>query len=132
MLIQNNSNMAQAPMPAKPASDSAPDVMVATPSNLQSKPSASVELPRVAVKQAAEQQPSTEQLKNVVDNINKVLKQSNKNLEFSVDSETNKQLVKLVDTESGEVIRQFPSEEAMIISRSIEQFQQGMLLKQEA
>jgi len=132
MLIQNNSNMAQAPQPVRLTSDSAPDVVVATPSNVEAKPSVAVELPQIAVKQAAEQKPSAEQLKNVVDNINKALRQSNKNLEFTVDTETQKQLVKLVDTETGDVIRQFPSEEALAISRAIDQFQQGMLLKQEA
>lgn len=132
MLIQNTSNMAQAPQPAKLASDSAPNVVVATPSNVEAKPSVAVELPQIAVKQAAEQQPSSEQLKNVVDNINKTLRQSNRNLEFSVDSDTKKQMVKLVDTETGDVIRQFPSEEALAISRAIDQFQQGLLLKQEA
>lgn len=132
MLIQNTSNIAQAPQPVRLASDSAPDVVVATPSNVEAVPSASVELPKRAVTQVAEQKPSSEQLKNVVDNINKSLRQSNRNLEFSVDDTTQKQLVKLVDTETGDVIRQFPSEEALAISRAIDQFQQGTLLKQEA
>ena len=132
MLIQNTSNIAQAPQPARLASDSAPDVVVATPSNVEARPSTSVELPQRAVTQVAEQKPSAEQLKNVVDNINKTLRQSNRNLEFSVDETTQKQLVKLVDTETGDVIRQFPSEEALAISRAIDQFQQGLLLKQEA
>jgi len=132
MLIQNTSNIAQAPQPARLASDSAPDVVVATPSNVEARPSTSVELPQRAVTQVAEQKPSAEQLKNVVDNINKTLRQSNRNLEFSVDDTTQKQLVKLVDTETGDVIRQFPSEEALAISRAIDQFQQGLLLKQEA
>jgi flagellar protein FlaG len=91
-----------------------------------------LELPKQAVTQVAEQKPSTEQLKNVVDNINKSLRQSNRNLEFSVDDTTQRQLVKLVDTETGDVIRQFPSEEALSISRAIDQFQRGSLLKQEA
>lgn len=132
MLIQNNSNLAQTPQPAKPASESVPNVVVTTPQSAAARPSVELELPKAAVKPAAEQQPSPEQLKNVVDNINRALKQSNRNLEFSVDTDTNKQLVKLVDTETGDVIRQFPSEEALAISRAIDQFQQGVLLQQEA
>lgn len=132
MLIQNPSSIAQAPQPARPASDSLPNVVVATPQNVAAKSSVALELPQAAVKPTAEQQPSPEQLKNVVDNINRALKQSNKNLEFSVDTDTKKQLVKLVDTETGDVIRQFPSEEALAISRAIDQFQQGLLLQQEA
>ncbi len=132
MLIQNTSNMAQAPQPARLASDGAPVAVVAMPSNVEAKPSVTPELPQTAAKQAADQQPSAAQLQNVVDSINKALQQSNKNLEFTVDESTKKSVVKLVDTETGDVIRQFPSEEALAISRSIDRFQKGMLLKQEA
>lgn len=128
MLIQNISSTAQAPQPARLASDGAPAV-VATPST---NASVTPELPPTAAKPAAEQPPSAAQLKNVVDNINKALKQANRNLEFSVDESTNKQVVKLVDMTTGDLIRQFPTEEMLAISRSIDQFQQGMLLKQEA
>lgn len=130
MLIQNTSNMAQAPQPVRLTSDSAP--VVATPANADAQPSVSLELPQAAAQQVAEAQPSTEQLKNVVDSINRTLKQANKNLEFSVDESTHKSIVKLVDTETGDVIRQFPSEEMLAISHAIDQFQQGLLLKQEA
>ncbi|QLQ02359.1 MAG: flagellar protein FlaG [Thiobacillus sp.] len=41
-------------------------------------------------------------------------------------------MVKMVDTSTGQLIRQFPSEETLAISRGIEQFQQGLLLKQKA
>jgi flagellar protein FlaG len=130
MLIQNVSNMAQAPQPARLASDGAPEAAVATPSNVGARPG--VEVEQVAAKQVAEQQPTTTQLQNVVDNINKAMKQSNRNLEFSVDTDTKKSIVKLVDSETGDVIRQFPSEEALAISRSIENIQKGLLLKQKA
>lgn len=132
MLIQNVSNMAQAPQPARLASDGAPVAVVATPSNVQAQPSVSLELPQTAVTQVAEQQATAAQLQNVVDNINKALKQSNKNLEFTIDSDTKRSIVKLVDSETGDVIRQFPSEEALAISRAIDRIQQGLLLKQEA
>ncbi|MBZ0068923.1 MAG: flagellar protein FlaG, partial [Thiobacillus sp.] len=38
----------------------------------------------------------------------------------------------MLDTSTGQLIRQYPSEEALAISRGIEQFQQGLLLKQKA
>lgn len=132
MLIQNTSSMAQAPQPARLTSDGAPNVVVATSSNVAAQPSVSLELPQTAGKTVAEQQPSAEQLKNVVDNINKTLKQANRNLEFSVDEGTNKQVVKLVDRETGDVVRQFPTDEMLAISRAIDQVQQGLLLKQKA
>lgn len=138
MLIQNVSNMAQASPPVRLASNGTPDAVVAAPPNVEAKPAVVAEQP--AVNQQAERQPSAAQLQNQVDTINQALldtinqalKQSNKNLEFSVDESTDKSVVKLVDTETGDVIRQFPSEEALAISRAIDQFQQGLLLKQEA
>lgn len=129
MLIQNISNMAQTPQPVRLTSDSAP---AAASANVDVQSSVLFELPQAAAQQVAEQQPSTGQLKNVVDSINKTLKQANKNLEFSVDESTNKQVVKLVDMETGDLVRQFPTEEMLAISHSINQFQQGLLLKQEA
>lgn len=132
MLIQNTSNMAQAPQSARLTGDSAPHVVVANPSSVAAQPSVPLELPQVAAKPVAEQQPSAEQVKNAVDSINRALKQSNKNLEFSVDESTKKQMFKLKDSETGDVIRQYPTEDMLAISRAIDQIQQGLLLKQEA
>lgn len=131
MLIQNTSNMTQAHQPARLTGDGTPGAAVAAPINTEGAPAASG--PALdAAKQVAEQPPSATQLQGVVDNLNKAFKQSNKNLEFSVDTDTQKAIVKLVDSETGDVIRQFPSEEALAISRAIDQIQQGLLLKQEA
>lgn len=131
MLIQNGSTPAQAPAPARLASDGGPVVVVGS-SNIQAQPAVAAELPQIAVKPVAEQQPSPSQLQSAVDSINKALKQSNKNLEFIVDPETKDPVVKLVDSETGDVIRQYPTEEALSIARSIDDFQQGMLIKQQA
>lgn len=130
MLIQSTGNMAQVQVqpPASPASD----VGAAASSSAAAQPSAKLELPQAAVKPAAEQPASTEQVKSAVENINKVLQQSNKNLEFSVDESTKRQMFKLTDVETGDVIRQYPTDEMLAISRAIDQVQQGLLLRQEA
>jgi len=120
--------MAQASPPASPASDGGASV----PQSVAAPPSAKLELPQAAVKPAAEQQVSSEQVKSAVENINKVLKQSDKSLEFSVDESTKKQMFKLTDMETGDVIRQYPTEEMLAISRAIDTVQQGLLLRQEA
>lgn len=120
MLIQNVSNTVPA---TRLASDSAP---VAVP--VAATPAAPIESPVAKT----EQQPSSAQLQNVVDSINKTLTQANKNIQFSVDSDTKKTVIKLMDTETGDVIRQYPSKEALAISQSIDQIQQGLLLKQKA
>ena len=129
MLIQNLSSTTQAPSPARPAGDGGPVVVVASP-NVQAS-SAAVQLPQTAVAPAPAQQSATE-LREALAYVNRALQQSNKNLEFTVDSDTERPIVKLVDSESGEVIRQFPTEEALAISRAIDDFQQGLLIRQEA
>lgn len=131
MLIQNANNLNQASQPARLAGDGGP-VSVVSASNVQTQPAVVVDLPLTAVKQVADQRPSLSQLKNAVDSINKALHQSNKNLEFTVDAETEDPVVKLVDSETGDVIRQFPTDEALSIAKAIDTYQQGLLIKQEA
>ncbi len=119
MIIQDvNTNQSAAPV--RPVSNDGPKV-VANPSIQVTSP-----------------QPSSKQLKSAVDSINQAMRQSNQSLEFSVDSSTKKPIVKMVDTQTGTLIRQFPSEAVIAIAESIDQFlqqhsfQQGMLLKQKA
>lgn len=53
------------------------------------------------------------------------------NLDFSVDQSTGKAIVRITDRETGELIRQIPSEEMMEIARSLDRMQ-GLLLRQKA
>lgn len=115
MIIQNNPLMNQAVLPAA-----------------RTNGAGSTEPKAVAETLAAPQQPSAEELNTAVATLNKAMQQSNQNLEFSVDTDTKKVVVKMVDTSTGKLIRQFPSEETLAISRGIEQLQQGLLLKQKA
>ena len=55
----------------------------------------------------------------------------NNNLQFSVDKETGKTVVRVVDAQNGETIRQIPSEEALALSKSLDKLQ-GLLLSQKA
>lgn len=114
MTIQNISRLVQTAPPVRPGDDRPAiegDPVVGEAKN-------------VAV------QPTVAQLRNVVDNINKALKQTNNILEFNMDADTKKLTVKLVDMETGDVIRQFPSEDILAIARSIARIQQGLLLNQ--
>lgn len=93
---------------------------------------AATESSQAATPPGATRAPTPEQLKEAVREINKVMQQSNRNLEFSMDDDTHRLVVRLTDTETGELIRQIPSEETLAISRSIGEFQQGFLLRQKA
>lgn len=119
MIIQNVS-AGQGAIPVRQFSNDAPAVVADTPAAV-----------------AAPQQPSTEQLKSAVANINKAMQQSNQSLEFSVDPNTKTPVVKMMDTETGKVISQFPSEQVIAIAQSIDEYLsqhqlQGLLLKQKA
>lgn len=87
--------------------------------------------PQAPVQQNSE--PKLQQLQQAVQNINRTLQASRSTaLEFSVDQSTKRTVVKVVDKESGDLIRQIPSDAALAIAESIGEFQKGMLLKQEA
>jgi flagellar protein FlaG len=82
--------------------------------------------------QPVPQEISPEALNNAVAVINQAMQDSNQALHFSVDTDTHRTVVKMVDASTGELIRQFPTEETLAISRGIAEFQQGLLLKQKA
>ena len=63
--------------------------------------------------------------------INKFMESASKNLEFSVDDDLDKVVVKIVDRTTRDVIRQIPTEEALSISKSLDKLQ-GLLLNEEA
>lgn len=58
-------------------------------------------------------------VKSAVSEIEKFLKASQRNLEFSTDEESGKIVVKVIASDSGELIRQLPSEEALRIAHSL-------------
>lgn len=125
MIIQTSTQMNQAAQPGARTPEAVPVKAAAVAPDTV----ASVAVPPA---QNASVQPTPSELKSAVAAINSVMRQSNLNLEFSVDTDTRETVVKMVDTSTGELIRQFPSEATLAISRGIEQFQQGMLLAQKA
>ena len=75
---------------------------------------------------------SPEELQKEIEKANNMLKESNaKHLSFFVDDATGKQGVKIVDTKTDEVIRQFPPEETLNIAARIRE-QLGALVDQVA
>lgn len=130
MIIQNTSNVGQsAPPVTRQGSDAPRGVANASSTRAAEVANKPTQTPPI---QSAAKPPSPEELKKAVEVINQVMRQSNNSLEFSVDNETKLPVVKMVDSTTGELIRQYPSEETLAISRDIAQFQQGQLLKQKA
>lgn len=76
---------------------------------------------------------SPTQLKSVVDKINVAMKELNSNLQFSIDQDTQRVVVKVVEAQTGQVIKQFPSAEMLALAKSIgSSMPQGLLVKQNA
>ncbi|MBB5016862.1 flagellar protein FlaG [Chitinivorax tropicus] len=85
---------------------------------------------QTAVEQTKKPTP-VEELKKAADKLNKVVNVYASELKFTVDEETGIDVVKVIDTQSKEVIRQIPSEEMLKIAESIEHLQ-GLLVRQKA
>ncbi len=93
-------------------------------------PAAPVEMPVKAV-QATASIPKAEQVKTAVEQINKFVQTMSSDLKFTVDEETGIQVVKVVDTETKDVIRQFPAEEILAIAQALDKLQ-GLIIHQKA
>lgn len=89
--------------------------------------------PAVATAAVQQSQPteSAAQLTQAVKNINKALQEQSQNLEFSVDSDSERTIVKVVDLQTQTVIRQMPSKEALEIAKAIDKLQ-SLLFRQKA
>jgi flagellar protein FlaG len=72
------------------------------------------------------------EVQQAVSRINDHIQALRRDLKFRVDQETNQVVVTVVDAQSGEVIRQIPSEEVIVVARNREQTHQGLLLNAKA
>ena len=63
--------------------------------------------------------------------INKTIQTLSRNLEFSIDHSSGKTIVRVTDMESGALIRQMPSQDALDIARALDRWQ-GLLIRQKA
>ena len=73
-------------------------------------------------------QPSRQAVEGAVKSVNAAVQARVPNLEFSIDKDTDLRVVKLVDTESKDVIRQIPSEAIIEIAKALDRLQ-GLLMR---
>ncbi len=88
-----------------------------------------------SVAQAAQNNPESESRKYSVQEAVKQLENfvslARADISFSIDEASGVQVVKIMDKQSKEVIRQFPSEEAIRIAQALDQLQ-GVFVKEKA
>ncbi|MDP2537426.1 flagellar protein FlaG [Alteromonas stellipolaris] len=65
-------------------------------------------------------------LEKAVQEVESFLQTQNRNLAFSIDDETKRSVVTVKDSESGDVIRQIPSEEVLALAERIQDLQQDV------
>ncbi len=66
------------------------------------------------------------QLEEAVANVESFLKVQNRDLAFTIDEDTNRSVVTVKDSQSGDVIRQIPSEEVLKLADRIQELQQDV------
>lgn len=85
----------------------------------------------VATTSAVQRSADDAKLEQAVAALNKFLKPIASSIEFSIDQDSGRTLVKVIDTDTNDVLRQFPSKEALAISESLDRFQ-GLLIREKA
>jgi flagellar protein FlaG len=75
--------------------------------------------------------PQTMQVKQEIEKEKEATLLAGSSLEFSVDTDTNKIVVKVVDNETRELVRQIPMEEMLALAKAMNQLQ-GLLLRTKA
>jgi flagellar protein FlaG len=125
MIIQNMLGPSQASLPeARVAGDTAPSA----------PRSVSTETPSTTATASAAE-PTPAKLRQAVEDINRAMQPANSNLQFSIDPGTQRVIVKIVDAETGDVIRQLPPKVVLAIAAQIDQElagKKGLLLSQTA
>lgn len=64
--------------------------------------------------------PEEARLREAVKEANQHFQEQGLNLQYSMDSDTKKMIIKLVDASTGEVIRQIPGDEMLAITRALD------------
>jgi flagellar protein FlaG len=75
--------------------------------------------------------PARNAVEQAVGKLNENTQFSAQGLRFSIDEESGKTVVKIVDSATQEVLRQIPSEDALALAHSIDKMQ-GLLLREKA
>jgi flagellar protein FlaG len=128
MIIQNLSgNGFPAPLPGE--GPVLPSVGTSGSAPVATTPSGQ---PPQGATQPAQPAAAQAQVRAAVDSINRSMQFSNRGVTFSVDPNTKETVVKVVESGTGTVIKQIPSEQALAIAQALDTMQQGMLLQHKA
>ena len=74
----------------------------------------------------ANQVVNDEQLREAVNQINDFVQTVQRDLSFSVDEDSGRSVIRVIDSDSGETIRQIPSEEVLALASYLDGYSQGV------
>lgn len=94
---------------------------------IQRQDTSVIELPEKAVKAMTPAQEEA-QLKDAAEKTNEFVKELSQKLQFSVDKDTGKTVVKVIDQQTEEVIRQIPAKEMLEIAKALDLLQ-GLIIR---
>ncbi len=81
--------------------------------------------------QQADKEPSREQLTKAVSALNQSSQMKTQGIEFSIDEDSQRTVVKVIDQETKEVLRQIPTREALELAKTFDSAK-GSLISQSA
>jgi flagellar protein FlaG len=93
--------------------------------------SAAVKQSPATEKQVAEKEPSRQDVESATQKLQKFADSVRGDIQFSLDQDSGKTVVKVIDKQTSDVLMQFPSKEALSMADALEKMQ-GMLIRQKA
>lgn len=125
----NGNNVLQGATPRTPATESL--VADVRPAKAAQQSGATATQTEQSVTQVQKTEATRQQIEQAAKEVNEFLKPINNSLQFQLDDDTGKTVVRVIDTITKDVIRQFPSEEMLAIAKAIDQMK-GLLVHQKA
>jgi flagellar protein FlaG len=129
LIISNSSRQAEPAASAKPVPINRPERQNPTANNANNNPNGGNFLSL----EGGKGEINADDLNEAVEELNEHVQTVQRKLQFSIDEESGRTVIKVLDPESKEVIRQIPPEEAIALARNLDRLaEEGMILKVEA
>ena len=126
----NNASVSVPQLPAAPPRDSqAARTQTGSAASVEARPG-NVQ-PNASAQEQAQRVPSVDEVQKALEEVERAVAPMTQSLAFSLDKDSGKTVVKVMDTETNEVIRQIPTEEVLAISKAVDKLK-GLLIKQQA
>lgn len=122
--------------PASPSGEQGADALAASLRRSEAQAGSGTAMPVDPMQAVSATEPSDKaephkrkQVEKAVDDVQRFVETMNNSLQFSIDDDSGRTVVKVVDKQTDEVLRQIPSEEMLDIARALGKLK-GLLVEQ--